>query len=97
MDMTHQVSIINGENLFRLDLIPYVAFVIDSSCVVSCSGVVMHSSRHQSQLNIATSQFTTDLPEVTLNKRSKPPAVDFLGNEISIESFIPKVVMITCN
>ena len=82
--MTDEVPVVDSENLFSFALVPYVALVINASCVVPCSSVMVHPPRHQSQLNIAPSHPSGHLPEVTLDKWSEPSAVNFLGDQVSV-------------
>ena len=95
--MTDQVPVIYIHDLLCFALIPHIPFVVDTSCIISCSCIMMHPSGHQSECNSASTHPSTNLSKVTLNERCQPPAIYLLCYQISVKCLVPKIVVITSN
>ena len=95
LHMRDQEALRNDHYLLSLAEIGHVALVVDTPGVVSGARTVPHAPGYKRNLHIDVVDQSSCLRKVALNQRSEPANVYFLPDEITIQSQVPEILVVT--
>ena len=65
--MTDAIFVVHIHDLLSFALVSDVSFIIDTSCIVPSSSIMVHSPGHQGECYVTATHSSTNLTKIALN------------------------------